>query len=94
MPRSRGKSLCCGAGGANFCFEIEAAGSPSAHKRPGARLEQIQQIRLQEALDCNVDTVAAACPFCVLALDSAAQAQGVQQDIAIQDIAELVAESL
>jgi Fe-S oxidoreductase len=90
MPRSRGKGLCCGAGGANFWFKTEG----SAHSRPGARLEQVQQIRLQEALDCNADTLVVACPFCALALGSAAQATGAQQDVAIRDIAELVAELL
>ena len=42
----------------------------------------------------DVDTVAAACPFCVLMLDSAAQSKGVTEQIAIWDIAEFVAAAL
>jgi Fe-S oxidoreductase len=90
MPRSRGQSLCCGAGGANFWFEAD---SP-AQGRPGARLEQVGQIRLREALNCNADTLAVGCPFCALALGSAAQATDASQGVAIRDIAELVAELL
>jgi Fe-S oxidoreductase len=94
MARAREKGLCCGGGGAHAWFEIEDTGEPSTHKRPGARLEQVQEIRLEEALRHDVGTLAAACPFCVLMLDSAAQSRGVKEAIAIRDIAELVAEAL
>jgi Fe-S oxidoreductase len=94
MARAGEKGLCCGGGGANAWFEIEDTGEPSAHKRPGARLEHVQEIRLEEALSHNVGTLAAACPFCVLMLDSAAQSKGAKETIAIRDIAEMVAEAL
>jgi Fe-S oxidoreductase len=94
MARSRQKGLCCGGGGANAWFEIEDSGEPSTHKRPGAKLEQVQEIRLEEAMSHDVDTVAMACPFCVLMLDSAAQTKGVKETVAIRDIAELVAAAL
>ncbi len=94
MARSWEKGLCCGGGGANAWFEIEDSGAPSTHKRPGARLEHVQEIRLEEAMSQRVGTVAAACPFCVLMLDSAAQSRGVKGEVALRDIAELVAEAL
>ena len=46
------------------------------------------------AVRALVDTLAAACPFCVLMLDSAAQSKGVTSEIAIKDIAEVVAEAI
>jgi Fe-S oxidoreductase len=91
MPRSRESGLCCGGGGGHAWFELADTGEPSTHTRPGAEFAQVQEIRLDEALNLNVDTVAAACPFCVLMLDSAAQSKGVTDEIAILDIAEFVA---
>jgi Fe-S oxidoreductase len=94
MARSRDKGLCCGGGGAHAWFELEDSGVTSAHKRSGSGFEQIQEIRLEEALSQNAETVAAACPFCVLMLDSAAQSKGVTEQIRVRDIAEFVAEAL
>jgi Fe-S oxidoreductase len=94
MARSREKGLCCGGGGAHAWFELEDSGQPSVHRRPGSQFSQVQEIRLAEAMDGNVDTVAAACPFCMLMLNSAAQSKGVTEEIAIKDIAEIVAEAL
>jgi Fe-S oxidoreductase len=94
LPRSRDHGLCCGGGGANAWFELEDTGEPSTHKRPGTEVKHVQEIRLEEAMHQKVDTVAAACPFCVLMLDSAAQSKGVTEKVAIRDIAELVAEAL
>ncbi len=94
MARSREKGLCCGGGGANAWFELEDTGRPSTHKRPGAQQRHVQDIRLEEALSHHVEAVTTACPFCVLMLDSAAQSKGVKEEIAVRDIAELVAEAI
>jgi Fe-S oxidoreductase len=94
MPRSREKGYCCGGGGAHAWFELEETTEPASHRRRDAEFRQIQEVRLEEALDQNVDTVAAACPFCTLMLGSAAQSKGVTEEVAIRDIAEFVAECL
>jgi Fe-S oxidoreductase len=94
MTRSREKGLCCGGGGANAWFEIEDTDAPSPHKRPGSKLGRVGEMRLEEAMSHGVATLAVACPFCVLMLDSAAQSKDVKGDVAIRDIAELVAEAL
>jgi len=58
MPRSREKSFCCGAGGAQFWKE-EAPGE-----------EKVADVRMREAAATGATTVAAACPFCASMLGS------------------------
>ncbi len=94
MARSREKGLCCGGGGANAWFELAPTQAVSAHKQPDVPLRHIQEIRLEEAMGHDVSAVATACPFCTLMLDSAAQSLGVTDQVAVRDIAELVAEAL
>lgn len=81
MERSRDKGMCCGGGGANVWYEIH-----------GER--EVNEIRLEQAMEVKPRTIGAACPYCKLMLDSAVQSKGVSETIAIKDIAELVAESL
>jgi Fe-S oxidoreductase len=81
MERSRDKGMCCGGGGANVWYEIH-----------GER--EINELRLEQAMEVNPRTVGAACPYCKLMLNSAVESKGVSQTVAIKDIAELVAESL
>lgn len=81
MPRSGDKGLCCGGGGAQVWFE--------AHQEI-----PVSEIRLVEAMDTGAETVAAACPFCTIMLSSAAQSQGLGDQVAIKDLALLVADAL
>jgi Fe-S oxidoreductase len=94
MARSGEQGLCCGGGGAHAWFELEHTQEPASHTRVGAEFRQIQEVRLEEAMSHQVDTVAAACPFCVLMLDSAAQSKGLGDTVVIRDVAELVADTL
>jgi Fe-S oxidoreductase len=81
MPRSRGRGLCCGGGGAQVWFETH-------QEIP------VSEIRLGEARDTGASTVAAACPFCTIMLTSAAQSQGVTDQVGLKDLALIVAEAL
>jgi Fe-S oxidoreductase len=88
MARSREKGLCCGGGGAQVWMETH-------QERP------INQIRLNEAVETlhshnghTQNVVAAACPFCTVMLGSAAQSQGITEQVQIRDIAEIVAAAL
>jgi Fe-S oxidoreductase len=81
MARSREHGLCCGGGGAQVWMETH-------QENP------VNQIRLSEAMSTGASTVAAACPFCSVMLDSAAQSKGVTEQIKMRDVAEIVAESL
>ena len=80
LPRNRAQSFCCGAGGAQMWKEEEH----------GA--ERVSQNRLREAIAAGRDTVAVACPFCMIMLTDAAT--GEKAEIKIKDVAEVVAESL
>jgi Fe-S oxidoreductase len=81
MPRSRNRSLCCGAGGAQFWKEEE----------PGTM--KVAENRFQEAENTGARVIAAGCPFCKSMLSSSENAAkaGAPQ---VLDIAELVAENL
>ncbi|HET9248772.1 MAG TPA: heterodisulfide reductase-related iron-sulfur binding cluster [Actinomycetota bacterium] len=77
MPRSRERSFCCGAGGARMWMEEE---SP-----------RINDTRFEEAAATGAETVATACPYCLVMLDDAAKGKG--SDVRVADAATLLAES-
>jgi Fe-S oxidoreductase len=81
MGRSRDRGLCCGGGGAQVWMET--------HQEHPAN-----QIRLEEAMSTGASMVAAACPFCTVMLDSAAQSKGLTAQVKIRDVAEIVADAL
>jgi Fe-S oxidoreductase len=79
MPRHGERGLCCGAGGARMWME----------ERIGKR---INQERMDEAASTGADTVAVACPYCLVMLDDGAKARG--DDRRVLDLAQVVARSL
>jgi Fe-S oxidoreductase len=81
MPRNRGNSFCCGAGGAQFWKEEE----------PGTM--RVTENRFREAESTGAKVVAAGCPFCKSMLSSSESA-GNTGAPAVLDIAELVMENL
>ncbi|HJW83255.1 MAG TPA: (Fe-S)-binding protein, partial [Anaerolineae bacterium] len=80
LPRNRSKSFCCGAGGAQMCKE-EEHGS-----------ERVSENRFREAMAAGKNTLAVACPFCMVMLTDAAKAE--KSDMQVKDVAEIVAECL
>lgn len=84
MPRSRSKSFCCGAGGAQFWKE----------ESPGT--ERMAEARLREARDTGAEVVAVACPFCASMLGSAAGRpdDDAAENLEIVDVAVLYDTSL
>ena len=81
MDRSREKSFCCGGGGGQMW--LESVGR-----------ERIEGIRLAEAEKTGANTIATACPFCKIMLESASATAGKQELVQIRDIAELVNEAM
>ena len=81
MPRNRELSLCCGGGGGGMFMD-----------RP--KEERFANQRLQEALDTGADTLATACAYCHAMFRDAARVMGVEDRIAVVDLAELLAEAV
>jgi len=82
VEQSRRRTFCCGAGGGQFWKEEE---------HDTAR---INVTRMEQLLETKPDTVAVACPFCTTMIGDAAKAKGVEEEVAVKDVVELVAEAL
>ena len=80
MERSRDKSFCCGAGGANMWL-----GAEFGDKR-------INVIRTEQALETEAQTIATACPFCAIMMEEGVQLKGADS-VKVKDISELIAEA-
>lgn len=82
MKRCKSNGLCCGAGGAQM-FKEEEKG-----------VKRINQERTEEALQTGASFVAVACPFCNTMLTDGVKGSSAEEQIAVVDIAELIAASL
>jgi Fe-S oxidoreductase len=82
MKRCRSKGLCCGAGGAQM-FKEEEKGDI-----------RINIERTNEAIETGASVVASACPFCNTMLTDGVKNQEKENEVAVLDIAELVAMSM
>jgi Fe-S oxidoreductase len=78
MDRSRERSLCCEGGGGRMWAE-------------GTNLEErLAFQRVHEAADTGAEILAVACPFCLLTLEDAVKVQGLDEQLQVMDIMELV----
>ncbi len=82
MKRCRTKGLCCGAGGAQMFKEDE----------PGNKRINIE--RADEALETGATFIAAACPFCNTMMMDGVKNREKENEVAVLDIAEMIAESM
>ena len=80
MQHHSDKSFCCGAGGGQMWKEEE----------PGTG--RISAARVAEAKATGAETMAVACPFCMIMLTDAAKGDGEQ--VKVVDVAELLAERI
>ncbi len=80
MARSRDRSFCCGAGGAQVWKEEENG------------RESVSDNRFGEARETGADTLAVGCPFCARMMHDANTRAG--EPMRVRDIAEIVAESI
>ena len=76
LPRSRRESFCCGAGGAQIWKEEEA----------GDR--RVSTERINEVIEAGENTLAVACPFCMIMLEDAAKS--APEMVEIRDVVEIV----
>lgn len=82
MKRCKSNGLCCGAGGAQM-FKEEETGDL-----------RINIERSNEALETGASIIAAACPFCNTMLTDGVKNKEKEEEVAVLDIAELVAASI
>jgi len=81
MERSRSNSFCCGGGGIHMWFEQQIG-------------TKINEIRTEEVLKTNANTVITSCPYCLQMLEEAIQRKELQDTLKVNDIAELVQQSI
>jgi Fe-S oxidoreductase/nitrate reductase gamma subunit len=81
MKHSKIDSLCCGAGGGWMWMDEKIGKRINIH-------------RLEDALTANPEWIATACPFCVTMFDDAIKDKGMEDDLKIWDIAEVVEQAL
>ncbi len=81
MKRSHANSFCCGAGGARMWLEEKEG-------------DRINRVRTAEALSVNPDVIATACPFCMTMIDDGVKDKGVEDNVKVLDVAEIVQRSL
>jgi len=80
MQRSRNTAMCCGAGGGWMWMEEP-------------RDKRVNQLRVEQALETNPEVVAVSCPFCTTMLSDGLKAKGVDEQVQLLNIVELVGEA-
>jgi len=81
MHRCKGTGFCCGAGGARMWMEENIG-------------KRVNMERTEEALGTGADIISTACPFCMIMLDDAVQANGKGDDVKVMDITQVIERSL
>ena len=81
MARSRGESMCCGAGGGRIFME-ETKG------------QRVNRVRVQQAQATGADRAAVACPFCATMFQEGISSQALGDRLGSADVAVLVAEAM
>ncbi|WP_299391307.1 (Fe-S)-binding protein [uncultured Gelidibacter sp.] len=79
MKSCKSRGLCCGAGGAQMFKEAE----------PGNK--EVNVARTEQAVDVKPEIIAAGCPFCNTMMTDGVKAKDKESEIAVMDIAELIA---
>jgi Fe-S oxidoreductase len=80
MPRNGTRGMCCGAGGARMWMEENIG-------------KKVNVERSEEAVATGASRIAVACPFCYVMMDDGVKGQGKDEEVQVQDIAELLVEA-
>ncbi len=80
FDRCRERSLCCEGGGGKMWVESEST------------KERLAEIRVMDAKELGAEIIAVACPFCLLTLEDASKVKGLEEEMRVADILELLAE--
>lgn len=82
MKKCKANGLCCGAGGAQMFKEEEKGNS------------RINWERTNQAVETKASIIAAACPFCNTMMTDGVKVKEKEAEVAVLDIAELIAQSI
>ncbi|MDH5701703.1 MAG: (Fe-S)-binding protein [Candidatus Bathyarchaeota archaeon] len=82
MERTKENSFCCGGGSGNFVTDLL-----------GGSEENPSRIRVREAHETGAEILVVACPSCMMMLDDAVKDEGLEGELSVKGIAELVKES-
>ena len=83
MEKHRENAFCCGGGSGNFYIDSFGGGKYSPAR-----------IRIREAYQTGANILAVACPTCMTMLSDAIRSEGLEKELIIKDISEIVRESL
>jgi Fe-S oxidoreductase/nitrate reductase gamma subunit len=81
MARSGTGAFCCGAGGANYWYEVP-------------RRMKMSALRLQEAARTGAGILVSECPYCLKMFEDGLGSRDTKGTLRVRDIAEVVADSL
>ncbi len=81
MPRNGTRGMCCGAGGARMWMEENIG-------------KKVNTERSQEAIATGASRIAVACPFCYVMFDDGVKGEGKDEEVKVQDIAEILWEAI
>ena len=79
MPRNKKSALCCGGGAGNYLTDFL-----------GGSAESPARMRIREAHATGAAVLAVACPNCLTMLEDAVKVEGLEGQLAVRDIAELM----
>jgi Fe-S oxidoreductase len=79
MEKARESALCCGGGGGNFRTDLLGGSENSPARR-----------RVREAEGTGANILAVACPKCLVMLEDAVKAEGLEDRLMVRDISEIV----
>jgi len=78
FERRRERSLCCEGGGGKMWVESES------------KKERLAETRARDAGALGASILAVACPFCVLTLDDAIKAKGLEEQLRVAELLEII----
>ncbi len=81
MPRNGTRGMCCGAGGARMWMEEHVG-------------KKVNIERTEEALATDASRIAVACPFCYVMMDDGVKEKKRDEDVKVQDVAEMLWEAV
>lgn len=79
MDKVRDSAVCCGGGGGNFCINLLGGSESSPARR-----------RVREAEQTGAGVLAVACPKCLIMLEDAVKAEGLEERLIVRDVAEII----